>query len=256
MSQAPHIVLRVVRAPEGSGLAVGATFPVRPPAAIVGRSPEADVVLADTTVSRQHVRILGGPPVRIESLTSSNGTFVNRDRLAPGEPVLLPPSSKIQLGGVVLVVVPMAETTPVRDPLPSVAREAPTEPVLLVRWDAGQCSVRCHGRELGLTGAAARMLGVLAEHAGEVVHHWDLQQELDTHHLAPLATAIRNALAAAVQEGVAPLALFQARLRGAVVYADAVPDDPTELMRRVVQARRGHGYVLHLDPSDVVVDRV
>lgn len=257
MEASAHIVLRVVRAPEGSSLSVGATFPVPAPQAVVGRSPEADVVLADGTVSRQHLRIHAGPPVLVEALTSSNGTFLDREPLGIGVAVPLPtPTSRLQLGGVVLAVIPLAETTPVVDPLPSLAREARSEPVLQVRWDAGQCSIRCRGRDLGLSGAPARLLGLLAEHAGEVVHHWDLQQELDTPHLAPLASAVRAALARTVHEGVVPRSLFQARLISAQIAPEAVPTDPTELMRRVVQARRGHGYVLHLDRSDVEVERI
>ncbi len=44
----------------------------------VGRAEEADLVLADTGISRSHARLSAGPQgTVIEDLGSSNGTFVN-----------------------------------------------------------------------------------------------------------------------------------------------------------------------------------
>lgn len=49
---------------------------------VIGRGPEAQVQLPDNTVSRQHARITvrNGDPV-LEDLGSSNGTFVNGERV-------------------------------------------------------------------------------------------------------------------------------------------------------------------------------
>jgi hypothetical protein len=155
---------------------------------------------------------------------------------------------------VLLAVTMLADTEPVHEIIRA-QTPAARSPALRVVWDAGQCVVRCGDRDVGLTGAAARMLGLLAGRAGEVVHHWDLQQELQTPHLAPLATAVRHALAAAVEAG----ALSESRLREQLVRSGAeAPDaeDVHALMRRVVQSRRGHGYVLHLLPDDVQTEQV
>lgn len=68
-------------------------FEVRPGESIVGRSRLAQVYIPESTVSRQHARILASPlgEVTVEDLGSANGTFVNnekvegRRRLADGD---------------------------------------------------------------------------------------------------------------------------------------------------------------------------
>lgn len=53
--------------------------------AVIGRSPTADVVLADESCSRHHVRVVPeGGGCRFEDLGSTNGTFVNGTRQASG----------------------------------------------------------------------------------------------------------------------------------------------------------------------------
>jgi pSer/pThr/pTyr-binding forkhead associated (FHA) protein len=50
---------------------------------VIGRAGDADVVLADPTVSRHHASISAqGETAVIEDLESSNGTFVNGEQLA------------------------------------------------------------------------------------------------------------------------------------------------------------------------------
>lgn len=70
-------------------------YEVRPGESIIGRSRMAQVHINESTVSRQHARILASPlgEVTIEDLGSSNGTYVNnekiegRRRLADGDRV-------------------------------------------------------------------------------------------------------------------------------------------------------------------------
>ena len=68
------LALRVTRGPrEITGVTVPLTGPV-----IIGRSPDADLVIADDFVSGTHARVTpgdGGPV--IEDLGSTNGTLVN-----------------------------------------------------------------------------------------------------------------------------------------------------------------------------------
>lgn len=57
---------------------------------LMGRAPSNTICLADSRASRQHARLLPyGDTVSIEDMGSSNGTFVNGDRLPPSTPVPL-----------------------------------------------------------------------------------------------------------------------------------------------------------------------
>jgi pSer/pThr/pTyr-binding forkhead associated (FHA) protein len=67
----------------------------------VGRGTENDVVLDDPKVSRRHARIrcVGGT-CHVQDLDSSNGTFINGERIAEGT---LTPGSEVRFGGTTLV---------------------------------------------------------------------------------------------------------------------------------------------------------
>jgi len=58
-------------------------FEIRPGESIVGRSRLAQVHIPESTVSRQHARILLSPigEVTVEDLGSSNGTYVNNEKI-------------------------------------------------------------------------------------------------------------------------------------------------------------------------------
>ena len=72
----------------------------------LGRHPDlVDEVIHDDNVSRRHVRIRAAHNgFRIEDLNSSNGTFLNRRRLAPFRPERLDYGATVALGGVELMV--------------------------------------------------------------------------------------------------------------------------------------------------------
>ena len=71
----------------------------------LGRHPElVDEVVADENVSRRHLRIAAqGNRLYVEDLHSSNGTFLNEQRLSPFEPARLDYGAKVALGDLVLV---------------------------------------------------------------------------------------------------------------------------------------------------------
>ena len=67
----------------------GMTIPLSGRPVTMGRRADNDVWLDETTVSRRHALILETPTgYALRDLNSTNGTFVNRDRIGTGEHVL------------------------------------------------------------------------------------------------------------------------------------------------------------------------
>ncbi|HSL11234.1 MAG TPA: FHA domain-containing protein [Actinomycetota bacterium] len=64
---------------------------------VIGRSPEAELRLDDTFVSSQHARIFGrNGSWYVEDLGSTNGTFVNEQKLLA--PAMVQPGDSIRVG--------------------------------------------------------------------------------------------------------------------------------------------------------------
>jgi len=98
---AAELALKVVEGPKAlRGMSVPVAGPV-----VVGRSPGADIVIADTFVSSQHARVtpLGDTAVLVEDLGSTNGTIVNGEQIHT--PTELRHGDEIVLGAVRLRVV-------------------------------------------------------------------------------------------------------------------------------------------------------
>lgn len=80
----------------------GVTLPVAS-AIVIGRSPGADVVIADDFVSGRHARIVPqGGEIVLEDLGSTNGTLLNGSRVS--RPTTLRPGDAIEIGQVRLKV--------------------------------------------------------------------------------------------------------------------------------------------------------
>src|SRR5918911_4294507 len=80
---------------------------------VLGRDPGADIVLTDPSneVSRRHARIvIRGTEAVLEDLVSTNGTFVNGERL--DGPYVLRAGDKVKLGGCTLEFVPAPVAAP------------------------------------------------------------------------------------------------------------------------------------------------
>ncbi len=81
----------------------GAVFPLQKSDIYIGRDPSNDLVISDAEVSRKHARLVwqsGG--YILEDLGSTNGTFVNGQRLLG--PHVMRPGEVIQLGENVSIV--------------------------------------------------------------------------------------------------------------------------------------------------------
>lgn len=67
----------------------------------VGRTPECELLLEDTYVSQQHARLFGKNGAwYVEDLGSTNGTFVNDQKLAA--PAMIQPGDRVRIGTTVL----------------------------------------------------------------------------------------------------------------------------------------------------------
>ncbi|HEX2420749.1 MAG TPA: FHA domain-containing protein [Acidimicrobiia bacterium] len=77
------------------GPRAGMTFMLNEGTTAVGRQPESEILLDDVTVSRQHCQFkVGANQLTVEDLGSTNGTYVNEERvdqanLNPGDQVII-----------------------------------------------------------------------------------------------------------------------------------------------------------------------
>jgi len=74
--------------------------------AMIGRLPSCDIVLPYPQVSSRHTSVMKSPDgnLLIGDLGSTNGTYVNGQRLSPGSPVPVAPKTKIFIGPYPVVV--------------------------------------------------------------------------------------------------------------------------------------------------------
>ena len=66
---------------------------------LIGRAEDCDLRVADLSVSSRHCRLTRqGDGYTLEDLKSTNGTFLNGNRIAPGKPVWIPEGARVILG--------------------------------------------------------------------------------------------------------------------------------------------------------------
>ncbi|HVT76012.1 MAG TPA: FtsK/SpoIIIE domain-containing protein, partial [Acidimicrobiales bacterium] len=81
---------------------------------VVGRDAAADFVLSSLSVSRRHAELhWTGVEVVVRDLGSRHGTFVDGERVAPGEALAVSPYAAIEVGDSVLTVAAGPEPSPV-----------------------------------------------------------------------------------------------------------------------------------------------
>lgn len=113
----PRLALRFI-----SGKYQGGEFPlIENQEIVIGRSSDLDMVLVEEMVSRRHARILMEEGViSIEDLGSTNGTFVNGEKIQRG---VLKEGDRILIGTSILKVVPASDVAQ-REGLEAVAARA------------------------------------------------------------------------------------------------------------------------------------
>jgi hypothetical protein len=68
---------------------------------VIGRAPECELAIEDTYVSQQHARVFAkGGSWYVEDLGSTNGTFVNEQRLS--SPAMVQSGDKVRVGTTVM----------------------------------------------------------------------------------------------------------------------------------------------------------
>lgn len=92
------------------GPRAGETFELKSQTVIIGRDSTADIIINDPEVSRNHCRLILDRSYYLQDLGSTNGTFIDGQRLG-GEPVRLANGQIIQLGSNVTLLHQEIETS-------------------------------------------------------------------------------------------------------------------------------------------------
>lgn len=105
------VQLKIVDGPDA-----GREFPIAG-SLVIGRDPSAGIVLDDSEVSRRHASISAGPDApAIEDLGSTNGTFVNGERIEGSRP--LQAGDRLRIGTTVLEVDLPVQATQIASVIP------------------------------------------------------------------------------------------------------------------------------------------
>ena len=177
----------------------GQSFPLQDDRTIVGRVPTCDVVLPDHLVSRQHAEIRResfGYAVR--DLGSSNGTFVNGQRLSADESRPLRDGDTLRLGSSELQFHDPSATLRV----PGLSESVAVAPVFL---DHRQQEAYVRGQALSLAPKEFTFLALLAERPGELRRRAEIARlvwpehggAVSNYNIDVLASRLRQRLSAA-----------------------------------------------------------
>jgi transcriptional regulator with GAF, ATPase, and Fis domain len=227
-----------------NGLASGARHELPGEAVVVGRRPDAHVVLTDEQVSGRHLRVLRRETgLAIEDLGSTNGTFIvrgeARTRVTPaGGAVALAPGDLVELGGdggpgVLLALSTTAEgeveilaTRTLDDVAPAAARVADEPSRLRALWraqnairagadDVGEVAQRILDAALHLVDRASHATIVLADEVADA-------SKSTSAPLVPIATRVRDRETGLPGPPTGPVPLARAVWRRVIATREAV----------------------------------
>jgi predicted component of type VI protein secretion system len=137
---------------------------------VIGRARECHFVVDHTQVSRLHARLeLDHEQITVIDLNSTNGTYVNGERLLPGQPRRLRAGDKIDFGH--------ACTVEFDDPGTTAQMLAVQVPTIGLALDEDSAQVMINGQQLQppLSPGQFTLLALLAKHEGCVVTREDLR---------------------------------------------------------------------------------
>lgn len=108
---------------------LGREFRLRRGTTTVGRDPDNVLVANDAQVSRHHAEIqFDGASWNLLDLQSTNGTFVNEQRIWPGQPRRLQPGDVVRFGPSITFQVTASPTRPPAGPNDTMLAGRPTSP--------------------------------------------------------------------------------------------------------------------------------
>lgn len=257
-----ELSFRVEKTREGSPVAVGSLWDTVASEVVIGRDPSADFRLDDSTVSRRHVKlVLDGSTVHVENLSSRGAAFVDQTKLDPGESMSLESDGfHLQIGRILLRVESGTATASFNEAMSLMvsAKPAARAPGLgiVCRWDAGRCHILVNGKLIEMFPAASQIFAALCETPGRPVHHMDLQETVGPNtSLEQQISYARKAWRGLIEDGLVDAEVIQDRIRRLSTNVDRLDEiDLSALMRRFIASQRGFGYVVFLEPGDVVID--
>ena len=156
------------------GAESGRTVPISGGAITMGRRPDNDVMLDDSSVSRRHALIMEtSSGVVLRDLNSTNGTFVNHDRIGERD-FVLSHGDRIRAGGCDITLVFHHEGAPTERIAPQ-RHSSPHSGHAQQQWtsvsDGG-------GGATELTGKALEVLTFLSSRKGDVVSRQDMARNV------------------------------------------------------------------------------
>jgi len=188
-----------------SGKYQGGEFPIdENHPIVVGRSSDLDMVLVEEMVSRKHAKIeLRDGKIHIEDLGSTNGTFVNGERIVKG---WLKEGDRVLIGSNILKVIAMSGDADAAANTRKAADTAAPKPAAPRRSNEGESRMRGSLEEIPLPDllqlfGTSRKSGVLVVEAGTdggrifldqgLIHYVTVEQSGKEVALAPLKAFYR-----------------------------------------------------------------
>ena len=119
-----------------TGTAASQEFALTRPEIIIGRDASADLTLSFPGVSRRHARLMReGEVYTLEDLGSSNGTYLNGERLIKRSP--LKSGDQIRLGAAITLTYE-APASAVKEAVEAIVRSAPAIPSSALQTRLGE----------------------------------------------------------------------------------------------------------------------